>query len=916
MTLWNDNVWPAARSTTRSPLRLASVYLLFLLIVCGYTFPLVLHLDRYLRGYNDPYLFTWMLAWVAKTLFSNPLQLFDTNIFYPYGNTLAFSEPLLVPAALVGAPVLAVSENPILAYNVTLLLFQALCGWSAYYATHRITGSEAAGLLAGIVFCVSPFRTGYYNFLNIHLSFAVPLAFLAFVCFLEKQKLRYLSMALLWLWLQAITIWYGGIPLALLLLLLALGFHALRPRGWGVRTLLMGAASAVVFVLAVLPVAWPYLQAARELGFERTLDDVNHFRGDMLSFFDAGKEHLFYRLADSTRYPGLFPGFTVYALSTIALFLSTRGRNTIPLHFDRLVLRLTAWFAFAVFIVMVYLLISPDTGASSTESLGRAATVRYLVFVLLAAGVSAMLFKGYLWRRDNVRDRVLGAADWPLLLGVLALLCMLLTLGPVMHYKSQPVGAGVYRYVYEFFPGFSAIRISLRLAFLALFLLGLLAGFGLVFLENKLRYRGRWRYLVYAAPLAALIEYLPAPLTYQEVSWNDPPPVYRWLASQRDDFAIMEFPTKHESIDSTYVFWSLYHGKPLVNGVSGFYPPFSADVAYSLAALPRTGKVEMLRSVHELRYLLIHLNWFRDPEERRSWIEFKNSPSTGLKTVGEFDDVIVFELEPRSERNWTWTRMLSTDRIEKRPRAALSLTVSDDDGKRDFIDVKFNGRLLQRIENTSGDAERRIDLTRPYYRVRPNELTLEHGYRITVDTVNDRRYRIGNTGTNSPVDIVVTSAGKPYGSTAAIWVNGSNLELPRHRGYSVVAMDPVKGAVIDRSGFDVGKEAVEHERLIAFFARIPQGSIVAVALNRVGGIHVSDGVFNEFRSIGATQDPRKRDTYASHVIVGVKGAKPGTAVEAIEDRVVRRVVGRDRRAAAMRISGFRLVSDAAVPVTD
>ncbi len=908
MTASNDSLSSVATSARISPLRLTSRYLFFLVIVCVYTYPLVLHPDRYLRGYNDPYLFTWMLVWVARTLFSNPLHLFDTNIFYPYSNTLAFSEPLIVPAALVASPVLALSGNPILAYNVTLLFFQALCGWSAYYATRRITGSEAAGLLAGIVFCVSPFRTGYYNFLNIHLSFAVPLAFVAFVYFLEHQRSRYLLVALALLWMQAITIWYAGIPLALLLFLFAVVFLMLRPSGWRIQTVFAGLVGVVFFVIAVLPVALPYLQAARELGLERTLDDVNYYRADMLSFFDAGKEHLFYRLADSTRYPGLFPGFTVYLLSAVAVFWSTREAKTTSLTFARWMLRFLGWSAVAALIAVAYLLASAGADPSSSATLARLAVSRYLIFLLLAIGLLALLIRGYRWWRGEERHRILGAGDWPIVLGVLALVCMLLTLGPVMHFKSQPVGAGIYRYVYDFFPGFSAIRISLRLAFLALFLLGLLSGFGLVFLEKKLKRRVRLRYLVYAVPVLALVEYLPVPLSYHEVAWNNPPRVYQWLASQREDFALIEFPTKSEPIDSTYVFWSLYHGKRLVNGVSGFYPPFSANVAYSVADLPHSGNVETLRSVHKLRYVLIHLKWIRDEDEKRQWLDLASRPPSGLRTVGEFDHVIVFELTEQPEKNWTWRRMISTDWIAKRPRAEFSISLPDNDqDMRHFVDVSFNGMPVRRIQNNSGDAEYSIDLPQPYHRVRPNELTVKHGYRIAAATEQIQPYRIGGTDTYSPSDIVVVSAGKPYGSTASIWVNGEDYELPRHRGYSVAVMDPESGAVVSRSGFDVRGGAEESARLVAFFTHIPHGSIVAVALNRVGGIHISDSVFNAFQSIGAMQDPRKHGTYASHVIIGVKGAKPGTAVEEIAERAVSRIVGRDRRAMAMRVSAFRLV---------
>ena len=52
---------------------------------------------------GDAQLNEWIMAWVAHQLPRAPARLFNANIFYPAHDTLAFSEPLIVPA-LMGAP--------------------------------------------------------------------------------------------------------------------------------------------------------------------------------------------------------------------------------------------------------------------------------------------------------------------------------------------------------------------------------------------------------------------------------------------------------------------------------------------------------------------------------------------------------------------------------------------------------------------------------------------------------------------------------------------------------------------------------------------------------------------------------------------------------------------------------------------
>ncbi|MGA8260039.1 MAG: hypothetical protein WB783_07490, partial [Arenicellales bacterium] len=602
-----------------------------MLLVSLYTFPLILEPGSYFRGYNDPYFFAWILAWVSKTIFTDPAGLFNANIFFPYMHTLAFSEPLIVPAVTVAAPIYALSGNPILAYSITLILFQALCGWAAWYAARRFTGSGVGALLAGIVYCISPFRIGYYDFLNIQLSFAVPLTFLSFALFLERQELRYLVWTLVLLWLQTITIFYGGIPLALLLCLLALGFGLLRPRGWRLRSVISGLVGGICFLLAVAPVAMPYLHVAKDLGFVRTLDDVNACRADLLSFLDAGRDHLFYRLADSTTYPGLFPGFTIYALSGIAILWACRA-GTDP---DRTMIgrswKLLRWLVPALLAATVVLIVGKVWEPSLTAWVPLSA-LRYMIFLLLFAGLAAVILSGLQWLRSpDAADRTLSSREWLILLSLLALFCMLLTLGPIMHFHDEPFGKGIYGYVYTLFPGFKAIRISLRLAFLALFLLGLLAAFGVSIIQSRLHGHRRLQYALYALPVLLLIEYLPAPLPHQNVDWEHPPAVYQWLASRRGDFAILEFPTKDEKIDSAYVFWSLYHKKRVVSGVSGFYPPLTAKVAYTTADLPEDRNTDIIRSIYGLRYVLIHPEFMRDESVRRAWVKLGNNPPAGLR---------------------------------------------------------------------------------------------------------------------------------------------------------------------------------------------------------------------------------------------------------------------------------------------
>ena len=93
----------------------------------------------------DTDLFIWSLAWDAHALVTQPLALFDANIYYPQARTLAYSENLL-GGAMFSAPVWWVTGNPVLAMNVAALASCVLCGAGAWLLARRLGLSTERGL--------------------------------------------------------------------------------------------------------------------------------------------------------------------------------------------------------------------------------------------------------------------------------------------------------------------------------------------------------------------------------------------------------------------------------------------------------------------------------------------------------------------------------------------------------------------------------------------------------------------------------------------------------------------------------------------------------------------------------------------------------------------------------------------------
>jgi hypothetical protein len=140
---------------------------------------------------------------------------------------------------------------------------------------------------------------------------------------------------------------------------------------------------------------------------------------------------------------------------------------------------------------------------------------------------------------------------------------------------------------------------------------------------------------------------------------------------------------------------------------------------------------------------------------------------------------------------------------------------------------------------------------------------------------------IGLTGIQAPRAIEVNSGGPADIAFITVGTGPDAEDGSVHRpGYNVALIDPQSGQIMDRQGFDTtpGGGDAEAAALASFIVEVPDGTIVAVALQGDGAALLTDEAVSALRQIGGQVDPRGTTGW-SHAIVGVKGAEPGTAAE-------------------------------------
>ncbi len=412
----------------------------------------------------DGRLNAWILAYVGETLWTAPQRLFQAPNFHPLPDALAFSENLLLPAALV-APAQRLA-GPVLAYNVALLGSLLLSGLAAQLVARRVTGDRLAAFVAGACFAAGPHRWTRLAHLHAQVTVFLPLALLALDRFWERRSLRRALVVGLALALQGLaSIYLGAITAAALAVATGVAvLGGLKPRELG--------RLAAAFLLAgvvLWPVTAPYLRMREFQGQEFTLETVSTYAASLPSYAASGVTlwgPLTQRLLDPAAIRDtLFPGLVVLALGIAGLAAAPRRYRAV---------------AVVVSVVAIVFSLGPDTA--------------------------------------------------------------------------------LYRFLHEHVVLVRGVRALSRFALIPTLALSVLAGLAL---------SGRRRLVVLAALVLMMLESANVPLRLGR--YEGPSPASRWLAGGHG--AVLFLPLAEN--DTLAMLDSLAHGRPLVNGDSGFVPrPF------------------------------------------------------------------------------------------------------------------------------------------------------------------------------------------------------------------------------------------------------------------------------------------------------------------------------------------------------
>lgn len=423
---------PRTTNTTASIRRTLAVLLFYIALTIALAFPLSLHPATHVLADNpDTHLFLWTLAWDTHAFTSRLDKFFDANIYYPYNNTLAYSENL-IGAAFFAAPVIWLTGNVVLAMNFVSLATCVLCGFGAYVLALRTRVSHLGAVLAGVVFLAAPprfFRLGQLHLTTVHW---VPFALAFYHAYLDGGRKRDLRIALLFVTLQVLTSGHGAVFLVVSMLALTLYRLALGERIALVDRLRDFGIQGLVLLAPIVIVMTRYRLAQNEVGLKRALYNWLPEPSSYLATPSHLHQYLRRLITDvnfnDTADAWLFPGMLAVVLAVVAV-LPAAGGDTLPWR-SRLrhstvafyaLLAMVAWLMFAPppFGLWPHLYWLPGFNFIRVPS-------RFMILAMLALGVLAGA--GF--------DRLAGRLGVAARRSAFAVVCAVL----IAEYASMPLG--------------------------------------------------------------------------------------------------------------------------------------------------------------------------------------------------------------------------------------------------------------------------------------------------------------------------------------------------------------------------------------------------------------------------------------------------------------------------------------------
>ena len=633
-------------------LRELSIFLALFVLTVVMTWPWILNVRDAVSDKGDPYLHTYFMWWDYHQTLRSPTNLFDASIFYPYQNTLAFSENDYGIAVLF-FPLYAVGVHPLTVFSLANLVAFAFSGYGMFRLARTLTGSTGAAWIAALVFAFVPYH--FQRLPHLPLIFAgwIPLLFESVVLFARTRSWKravWMGIAFV---MNALTcvVWFTLtlVPFALAIIWLLIWFRGKPDR----RRWLRGLVTLAAAFLLTSVFLYPYYAVHKTFGFSRSAIDAVALSARPIHWLAVSDRNKLWqgmgRLFahdELVLFPGLLPPLLAFAAVTLLrpiarlpALVKWRPRR-FPISRRALVAVLDV-LAFGEFLIA--LLAIGYNGFHlrifGVELLKSSHATRPLVMFAVTVCIRlAIQVPEFLRRLYHTKQLLTDLRANPSTAGLVLAVILLVT----GFFGSLGMNFPFHRLLFVLILPFRSIRAPARWSMICYAGLALLAGWGTLQLTKWVgrRFPRVPKLLVYLAiAVLMLFEQRVAPIHFVHGDYTPQALTVR-LRHTEMRAGLVELPAeKNNFAYGNYMLQAIHHQRPIVTAVSSFAPPIVEQIEALTLMRPIPDSLMDLLEGIPTSYLVVHNGLLR-PESQaaiESFIE-RGLASGRLRFVNSYGD--------------------------------------------------------------------------------------------------------------------------------------------------------------------------------------------------------------------------------------------------------------------------------------
>mgnify|MGYP001046826524 CR=1 FL=1 len=531
------------------------VFFFYFLSTIFFLKPLVFNAKTRLPDLGDSIHNIWIMGFNARKILQLKFNFFETNIFYPEKAAGTFAEANIAQS-IIFIPFYLLDQF-VFGYNFQIFLSFLLSAYFVYLIAFFFSKNVLSSCLAGFIFGFFPYRYAHLPHLQQISTQWFLLAFYLYIKYLDSPSFLSGTLSALSFLFQVVSWGYNTIYLYILVFLYFLWIIVNSSRKKRARLFKQNFYLFSPILIIVIPFYLPYLKSYLN-GYFRAMAGLESYGNDLLLYFSSspiskayGKFSLrFQGIRPDWVISGVFPGFLVYILLFLSIFTIKKFRQKISFLLDY----------------------------SNKEKLF------FVLFLILS---------------------------------------FFLSLGPSIKIAGIKLIPNLVSRLSEFLIFGKSIRYVPNYIILFMFSLSVIISLGIPCFLKRIKSRAlSILFALFVIVILALEFHCKINTVNFSYSGSKISRSYQELSRIKDEFAIFEIPfisrialqDPYFLMQFKYMYFSIYHGKKLVNGISGFFPDFFSQLVI-LYGKGKMGKLVTELKKSGVKYILFHKESFKTRRE-------------------------------------------------------------------------------------------------------------------------------------------------------------------------------------------------------------------------------------------------------------------------------------------------------------